>query len=74
VDPEQLTIRSVPELVRERGDPWAGMADDPQSLRPLLDMAERDRSDGLQDAPWPPEYPKQPDEPRRVAPSRAKKG
>ncbi|HEX3980376.1 MAG TPA: non-homologous end-joining DNA ligase, partial [Acidimicrobiales bacterium] len=74
VDPEELTIRSVPELVRERGDPWAGMADHPQSLQPLLDMGERDRSNGLQDAPWPPEYPKQPDEPRRVAPSRAKKG
>jgi DNA ligase D len=74
VDPEGLTIRSVPGLVRERGDPWAGMADDPQSLQPLLDMAARDQADGLHDAPWPPEYPKAPDEPRRVAPSRAKKG
>ena len=74
VDPEGLTIHSVPDLVRERGDPWAGIADEPQSLQPLLDMAERDRSDGLHDAPWPPEYPKQPDEPRRVAPSRARKG
>ncbi len=73
IDPEELTIRSVPELVRRRGDPWAGMADRPQSLQPLLDMAARDRSDGLHDAPWPPEYPKQPDEPPRVAPSRAKK-
>jgi hypothetical protein len=25
------------------------------------------------DAPWPPQYPKQPDEPPRVAPSRARK-
>jgi len=74
VDPEELTIRSVPELVRERGDPWAGIADEPQSLQPLLDMAARDRADGLHDAPWPPEYPKQPDEPPRVSPSRAKKG
>jgi DNA ligase D len=73
VDPEELTIRSVPELVGRRGDPWAGIADHPQSLQPLLDLAERDREGGLQDAPWPPEYPKQPDEPSRVAPSRAKK-
>jgi DNA primase len=73
VDPEELTIRSVPELVGRRGDPWAGIADHPQSLQPLLDLAERDREAGLQDAPWPPEYPKQPDEPSRVAPSRAKK-
>jgi hypothetical protein len=27
----------------------------------------------LHDAPWPPQYPKMPDEPPRVAPSRAKK-
>ena len=74
VDPDELTIRSVPDLVRERGDPWAGIADEPQSLQPLLDMAARDRADGLHDAPWPPEYPKQPDEPPRVSPSRAKKG
>ncbi len=54
-----------------RGLPWS---DEPQSLQPLLDMAARDRENGLHDAPWPPEYPKQPDEPPRVAPSRAKKG
>ncbi len=73
VDPEELTIRTVPERVRERGDPWAAMGQRPQSLQPLLDMVERDRADGLHDAPWPPEYPKQPDEPPRVSPSRAKK-
>jgi DNA ligase D-like protein (predicted polymerase) len=73
VDPEALTIRTVPELLEHRGDPWAGMASDPQSLEPLLTLAERDRTDGLHDAPWPPEYPKQPDEPSRVSPSRAKK-
>jgi DNA ligase D len=74
VDPEELTIRTVPDLVRRRGDPWSAMVDEPQSLQPLLDMAARDRANGLHDAPWPPEYPKQPDEPPRVAPSRAKKG
>jgi DNA ligase D len=74
VEPEELTIRTVPEIVRRHGDPWAGIEDEPQSLQPLLDMAAQDRADGLHDAPWPPEYPKQPDEPMRVAPSRAKKG
>ncbi len=73
VEPEALTIRTVPELVDRRGDPWAGIAEAPQSLQPLLDMAARDRADGLHDAPWPPEYPKQPDEPPRVSRSRAKK-
>jgi DNA ligase D len=73
IDPEELTIRTVPDLVRRRGDPWQPMVAQPQSLQPLLDMAARDRENGLHDAPWPPEYPKQPDEPVRVAPSRAKK-
>jgi hypothetical protein len=49
------------------------MDEDPQSLEPLLEMHERDRANGLLDAPWPPVYPKMPDEPPRVAPSRARK-
>jgi DNA ligase D len=73
VDPEALTIRSVPGRLDREGDPWAAIASAPQSLQPLLDLAARDRSDGLHDAPWPPEYPKQPDEPPRVSPSRAKR-
>ncbi len=73
VEPDTLTIFSVPERLRLSGDPWAGMAEDPQSLEPLLELAGADREAGLLDAPWPPEYPKQPDEPPRVAPSRAKK-
>jgi hypothetical protein len=36
-------------------------------------MYQQDRASGLMDAPWPPVYPKQPDEPPRVAPSRARK-
>jgi hypothetical protein len=59
--------------LQAKGDPWAGMYDRPQSLAPLLAMWTQDRANGLQDAPWPPVYPKQPDEPPRVAPSRARK-
>ena len=73
VAPDTLTIRSVPDLVAERGDPWADIATSPQSIEPLLEMAARDKEAGLHDAPWPPQYPKMPDEPPRVAPSRAKK-
>ncbi len=73
VVPDDLTIRTVPELLELRGDPWSEMADRPQSLQSLLDLAERDRAAGLHDAPWPPEYPKGADEPTRVAPSRARK-
>ena len=73
VDPSDLTIATVPERVAERGDPWAGIADDPQDLSPLLAWSERDLASGLMDAPWPPVYPKMPGEPPRVAPSRARK-
>jgi DNA ligase D len=71
--PDDLTMATVQELVQSRGDPWKDMNANPQSLEPLLEMNERDRADGLMDAPWPPVYPKQPDEPPRVSRSRAKK-
>lgn len=73
VDPEALTVATVPARLRDRGDPWAGMGGAPQSLEPLLELAAADRAAGLADAPWPPEYPKAPGEPTRVAPSRARK-
>ncbi|MGH2784726.1 MAG: non-homologous end-joining DNA ligase [Actinomycetota bacterium] len=71
--PDELTIASLPERIEAGGDPWAVMNANPQSLEPFLAMHERDRSNGLMDAPWPPVYPKQPDEPPRVSRSRAKK-
>jgi len=73
IDPEQLTIATVPERFAQRGDPWAEMNAQPQSLQPLLEMYQGDRANGLPDAPWPPVYPKMPDELDRVAPSRARK-
>jgi DNA ligase D len=74
IHPDQFTIASLPaRLETAGGDPWRDRDDDPQSLEPLLEMNARDRASGLMDAPWPPVYPKQPDEPPRVAPSRAKK-
>ncbi len=73
IHPDQFTIASLPGRLAAVGDPWQAMNDRPQSLEPLLEMNARDRASGLPDAPWPPVYPKQPDEPPRVAPSRAKK-
>ena len=72
IEPDALTMSNVPERVAAHGDPWAAMTASPQSLAPLLEMHERDRAKGLGDAPWPPVYPKMPDEPPRVAPSRAR--
>jgi len=73
IDPDALTMATVPTRVERDGDPWAAVDDAPQSLEPLLAMHARDRESGLLDAPWPPVYPKQPDEPPRVAPSRARR-
>jgi DNA ligase D len=73
IEPDQLTIDTVPARVAERGDPWGTMSAHPQSLEPLLALAERDEAAGLPDAPWPPVYPKMPGEAPRVAPSRARK-
>jgi hypothetical protein len=42
------------------------------SLDALLELAARDESAGLGDAPWPPHFKKMPGEGARVAPSRAK--
>jgi DNA ligase D len=72
--PDQLTLATVPDRLHRLGDPWKDIDEAPQSLEPMLSMYERDRANGLLDAPWPPVYPKMPDEPQRVAPSRARKG
>jgi len=71
IEPRELTLATVPSRLGKAGDPWAAMT--PQSLDPLLALHERDMADGLLDAPWPPVYPKMPNEPPRVAPSRARK-
>jgi DNA ligase D len=70
-DQEALTLQTVPARLAASGDPWAGA--DPQSLEPVLALVRRDEDAGLPDAPWPPVYPKMPNEPSRVAPSRARK-
>jgi DNA ligase D len=71
VEPDSLTIATVPARVVEQGDPWGEAPR--QSLEPFLALHERDRAAGIPDAPWPPVYPKMPGEPPRVAPSRARK-
>jgi len=73
IHPDEFTIDSLPQRLATVGDPWSTINDHPQDLTPLLEMNARDRASGLLDAPWPPVYPKQPDEPPRVQPSRAKK-
>jgi DNA ligase D len=71
--PDELTMLTVPDRLAERGDPWADMNDVPQDIGPLVDRFADDIADGIPDAPWPPVYPKMPNEAPRVQPSRAKK-
>ncbi len=72
IHPDQFTIASVPVRLAAGLDPWAAINDDRQDLDPLLEMSASDARRGIADAPWPPVYPKQPGEPPRVAPSRAR--
>jgi DNA ligase D len=73
VIPDELTMQTVPARLAERGDPWADMNDAPQDIAPLVERFADDIADGIPDAPWPPVYPKMPNEAPRVQPSRAKK-
>ncbi len=72
VEPAELRIDTVPDRLRERGDPSATIDDAPAKLDSLLELAARDEREGLGDAPWPPHFRKQRSEPRRVQPSRAR--
>ena len=73
VDPAELRLDTVPARLRERGDPSADIDEHPGTLASLLELAARDEREGLGDAPWPPHFRKQKNEPRRVQPSRARR-
>jgi DNA ligase D len=70
VQPEDFTVESMPARFAEVGDRFAAIDDVHHSLEPLLEMYERDESEGEGDMPYPPDYPKMPGEPKRVQPSR----
>lgn len=73
-DPAAFTVFTVPERFAKIGDPHAAMNRHAGSLEPLLAMAERDESNGIGDAPWPPHFKKMEGEPSRVQPSKARDG
>jgi bifunctional non-homologous end joining protein LigD len=73
VDPAAFTLKTVPERFAAMGDPHALIDEKHYSLEPLLELSEKQKAAGEQDAPWPPNYAKQDGEPPRVAPSRRKK-
>lgn len=72
-DPAYFTIATVPARFAAVGDPSATIDDVSYSLDGLLDLASRDERNGVGDEPRPPHFPKARGEPKRVAPSRARK-
>jgi len=70
VTPEQFTVETMPARFAEVGDRHAEINQVSHSLAPLLDMYERDETEGRGDMPYPPDYPKMAGEPKRVQPSR----
>jgi bifunctional non-homologous end joining protein LigD len=69
-DPADFTLRTMPARFAQIGDRHAQIDDEACSLESLLELAARHEKEGLGDAPWPPQYKKQPGEPPRVQPSR----
>ena len=72
VEPDQLTLKTVPARLVQRGDPSESIDQHAGSLDGLLELAARDEREGLGDAPWPPHFRKHKGEPPRVQPSRAR--
>ncbi len=70
---EDFTVKTMPARYAARGDLGKGIDDQVFSLEGLLEVSACHEKDGEGDAPWPPHYAKQDGEPKRVAPSRAKK-
>jgi DNA ligase D len=73
VETEDFTLATVPARFAELGDVHAGIDEAVCDLRVLREWVEREEKEGVGEAPYPPNFPKMPGEPRRVQPSRAKR-
>lgn len=73
--PADFDLATMPGRFGQAGDVHAGMEGRAYRLEAVLAAADRDERDhGLGDLPYPPEHPKVAGEPRRVQPSRARRG
>lgn len=71
VHPDEFDIHTMRDRFAARGDVHAGIDAAVCPLEPLLDLVDRhERDHGLGEAPFPPQFAKQPGEPPRVQPSR----
>ena len=66
-------LKTMPAWFKANGDRHAEIDRHPCSLEQLLELSARQEKEGQGDAPWPPQYKKQPGEPTRVQPSRARR-
>jgi len=74
VEPADYTLATVPHIFAREGDRHAAIDVRAGSLEALLELSARHEQEGLGDAPWPPHYAKQADEPPRVQPSKRRDG
>ncbi len=73
--PDDFDLATVPARFAELGDLHAPADTRAFRIDALLEMADRDERDRRHgDLPYPPDYPKMPGEPKRVQPSRARRG
>jgi DNA ligase D len=70
---EDFTMATMPARFAELGDVQAGIDDSLCELEKLFEWVEREEAAGEGEAPYPPNFPKMPGEPKRVQPSRARK-
>jgi DNA ligase D-like protein (predicted polymerase) len=73
VETEDFTMATMPGRFARVGDVQAGIDEAVCDLRVLLEWVEREEREGIGEAPYPPNFPKMPGEPRRVQPSRARR-
>ena len=69
-DPAEFTIPTMQTRYARIGDRHRDIDAHACSLDSVLELSRRQERDGQGDAPWPPQYAKQPGEPPRVQPSK----
>ncbi len=71
IAPSDFTVLTVPDVLEDRGDAWAGIADAVGDVGTAIALWDRDVEErGLGELNFPPDYPKMPGEPPRVQPSK----
>ncbi|HET7762321.1 MAG TPA: ATP-dependent DNA ligase [Phycicoccus sp.] len=74
IAPGDFTVLTVPDVIEDRGDAWAGIDDAVGDVAAAIALWGRDVEErGLGELNFPPDYPKMPGEPPRVQPSKRRR-